>query len=225
MSRRFFLSHSTKDNHLVSLFMDLMRLGMDLREKDIFCTSKLNIEVGESYIDTIRENFNKAEIIIMLISRNYMDSPFCLCEMGAAWASDKKLIPLLIDIDYRTIEYPTTPFKTIQVGDLKNMDYLLLIFDDLREQGYIQAKTSPFNTQLAIFKEKEPWLYPVLPRHKVIDSPKLTAAETEFENLVNELTLRQQALKLLTPLSEYNLRGLEPASRILANFRTPTNIL
>jgi hypothetical protein len=214
MSRRFFLSHSTKDKNLVSGFMELMRSGMDLREQDIFCTSQESIRVSESYIDVIRDNFNKAAVIILLISKNYMESPFCLCEMGAAWASEKAIFPILVDVDYKAIEYPTTPFKTTQVGDLNKMDDLLSIYDDLKANRHISARTSLFHYQLAVFIKKELWAYPV-------EAPLIASKTTkekhdfEIENIVFELSRREEALKLLNPLSDFDLSKLEPSSRML----------
>jgi hypothetical protein len=120
-----------------------------------------------------------------------MESPFCLCEMGAAWTSEKAIFPILVDIDYKAIEYPTTPFKTTQVAELNSMDKLVLIYDQLKDGGYIHARTGPFNTQLAIFLKKELWKYPV-------DVPPL-------------MDQREKALNQLKPLSAYDLKQLEPS--------------
>jgi hypothetical protein len=161
MNPTFFLSHSTQDKRLVPEFMNLMRLGMNLRENEIFCTSENAIRSGTSYLDVIRDNFINSKIVILLISKKYMQSPFCLCEMGAAWASGKAMIPLLVNVDYKDIEYPTTPLKATQVSKLSNRDDLTNIFDDFRDYKVIEASTTSFNKQLELFMAKKLWLNPV----------------------------------------------------------------
>jgi hypothetical protein len=223
MTKTFFLSHSTKDKNLVSEFMNLMRLGMNLGEQDIFCTSQDGIRVGDSYIDVIRNNLNDAKIIIMLISKNYMESPFCLCEMGAAWASEKIKIPILVNVGFDAIEYPATPLKTTQVSLLKNTENLHSIYDVFKDRGYINAKTISFTNQLKVFMSNRVWENP---EENNLD---IEVVKEEVGSVIKEINLRDEAISRLKPISDYDLHRFEPTSENLLskqrNRRSPERMI
>lgn len=96
---KIFISHSSKDKEQVELFVDLL-LNVGLREDQIFCSSVpgCGIELGKQIFDELLSQFESFDLhVIMILSKNYYESPVCLNEMGAAWVlgvkSDFILLP------------------------------------------------------------------------------------------------------------------------------------
>ena len=84
---KIFISHSSEDKELVLLFVDLLSQGFHIDKNEIFCTSMDNsLRVREDFIKNIKEELHDSEIVIFLITPNYIASNFCVMEMGAAWA-------------------------------------------------------------------------------------------------------------------------------------------
>lgn len=105
-----FISHSSKDKELVNVFIDkILCLGLNILAERIFCTSTdgMDIKTGDDWRKAIGTAFNEAEVIILIITPNYKASEICLNEMGAAWLSNKKVIPVAVE-----------PIEISQVGIL-----------------------------------------------------------------------------------------------------------
>ena len=47
------------------------------------------------FIEKIRRNLQECETVISIITEEYLESTFCLVEMGAAWAMSKHYFPLV----------------------------------------------------------------------------------------------------------------------------------
>lgn len=82
---KFFINHSSEDKKLVLMLVDLLEQGFHINKNKIFCTSMDNaLRIGEDFIISIKEKLQGSEILIFLITENYISSKFCLMEMGAA---------------------------------------------------------------------------------------------------------------------------------------------
>ncbi len=94
---RLFISHSSKDLEYVEILVDLLE-SLGLSGDRIFCTSLegYGIGLGEDFLDTIRDELRADTLVVFLLSKNFFDSPVCLCEMGATWVQTKEHIPILI---------------------------------------------------------------------------------------------------------------------------------
>ena len=93
-----FISHAVTDAPITKSFVNLIESGIGVSPKKIFCTSNKGqgIRPGAEFKDSIRENLDEATIVIALISENYYNSPFCMCELGGTWLQAKDFIPILI---------------------------------------------------------------------------------------------------------------------------------
>lgn len=89
---KVFISHSAKDKDYVEELVHLLlNFGMD-RNK-ILCTSVsgVQLEVGTpDFLIAIKDYLINSPLFICMFSQNYLDSPICLCEMGAAWITSKE---------------------------------------------------------------------------------------------------------------------------------------
>jgi hypothetical protein len=93
-----FISHAVADKPLVDNLYNLLQTGCDIRSDDLICTSidGAGIKTGEDFIGWIKEKLKNADFFILVVTPNYFASKFCMAEMGAAWALEKKVFPLVI---------------------------------------------------------------------------------------------------------------------------------
>lgn len=96
-SKRVFLSHATKDKAIANAFVDLL-VHCGLHADDIFCSSLegMGIPPGQNFLDHIKNEIQNPELVVLMLSQNYFDSAFCLCELGASWAMWHNILPVLI---------------------------------------------------------------------------------------------------------------------------------
>ncbi|RKI39588.1 toll/interleukin-1 receptor domain-containing protein [bacterium D16-51] len=137
---KIFISHSSKDKELVLMFVDLLVQGFHIDYDEIFCTSMDNaLRVGEDFIKSIKENLHDSEIVLFLITQNYIDSKFCIMEMGAAWAFKDNIFPIIVPpLDYNILN--DTPLKIIQSIILSDAEDL---FKKLYEYKLVEKQIIP----------------------------------------------------------------------------------
>ncbi|MGE6601478.1 toll/interleukin-1 receptor domain-containing protein [Lysinibacillus fusiformis] len=108
---KIFISHSTKDGDLAIKLMDLLQNQFNLSRPNFFLTSDEELKYGGDWIEEIREGMEDANIILPLITPNYLESQFCLCELGAAWINQIALVPVIIPpLDYNALK--DTPYRS-----------------------------------------------------------------------------------------------------------------
>src|SRR6266498_2857684 len=92
-----FVSHSSKDQDLVGALVRLLQTGLTIAPDRIFCSSLPGhrIPFGEDFRVFIRQKLTDAGIVIALITGHYRASPFCMHELGAAWALAKRTVLLI----------------------------------------------------------------------------------------------------------------------------------
>src|SRR5262245_23556232 len=82
---RVFVSHSVADVELATAFVKLLQNGTGLRQPQIFFSSRRgDIQNGTFFVDQILLHLSKANLIVALVSRSYVQSHFCQSEVGAA---------------------------------------------------------------------------------------------------------------------------------------------
>ncbi len=124
--KEIFISHAVKDKEIADSFNDIiLEGGLGVHINRIFCVSTdgAKIRSGEDWRNSIRENILSAKIIFLLISPNFKESEVCLNEMGAAWITNAKVIPLIIDpISYKTVGVIQEPTQIEKLLDEKSLD-------------------------------------------------------------------------------------------------------
>lgn len=66
---------------------------------NIFYSSKYHngVEIGKNFPNVVRDNFIGANIVVLLLTENFYNSYYCVCEEGAAWISvNKEIVPILL---------------------------------------------------------------------------------------------------------------------------------
>ncbi len=153
---KVFISHSSKDSEIVKGFINKILgngLGFDIANsnKDIYCTSieELGIKTGADFRQNIKEHLINANIIFLFLSESYLNSEICLNEMGASWAHDKTIFPMII---------PPMDFKGVgalmeinECVKLDSEDKLLKVCDELNEIFQLQNQSTKINRAIKSF--------------------------------------------------------------------------
>lgn len=89
---QIFISHSSNDANLVDKFVDLLETGLGVRgEETIFASSIPGKDISLGNVNGyVKNELIGADLAIFILSSNFFDSPYCMAEMGAAWATDRK---------------------------------------------------------------------------------------------------------------------------------------
>lgn len=85
-NKNVFISHSSANKEIAEhLSAYLIRIGV--KEKNIFCSSIIGQGVGngEKLNDTIAKAIKKSKLIVFLLSRDFLDSSYCMEELGTGW--------------------------------------------------------------------------------------------------------------------------------------------
>jgi hypothetical protein len=129
MPHRIFISHAAADAELAGALLELLRLGADAQRRDLFCTSVTGTDIapGSDFVDVVRERLADAELVVQLITPAFLESTFCLCELGAQWVLAKDAFPLVVPpithADLQAVQ------RTIHVGRIDDGADLDKLFD------------------------------------------------------------------------------------------------
>jgi len=86
--RDIFVSHAVADQPLAKLLVDFLKEAIGVPSSAIFCSNVKghHIPFGEDFNDYIKQQIQKPRLVILVMTPAYMESSFCLMELGAAWA-------------------------------------------------------------------------------------------------------------------------------------------
>jgi hypothetical protein len=87
---KIFISHSSRDVWVARRIQDdLQRIGTEtfLDENDL--------QTGDIFDKELRQNLRDSDELLMLLSPTAVASPWVLLEIGAAWALDMRLVPIM----------------------------------------------------------------------------------------------------------------------------------
>ncbi|MBH0323399.1 toll/interleukin-1 receptor domain-containing protein [Bacillus cereus] len=142
----FFISHATADRELVSEFVDFMEVALKVDRSKIYCTSGIGtktIRTGTNFIEDIKKNVIGTKVVIFILTPNYFKSNFCLAELGAAWALNSDIYPILIPPTPIEVLKSTPLSESSQVITLNTLDDIVGIADefiDMKVAKYGGAK-------------------------------------------------------------------------------------
>lgn len=103
-----FFSHASKNSDITNDFVEqILQLGIGVHRDDIFNVSNADqgIPAGQYFIPYIRDKVQRATAIIAWITPQFLARPFCMCELGAAWALlPENFFPILHEVTHDQLE-------------------------------------------------------------------------------------------------------------------------
>jgi hypothetical protein len=93
-----FISHAVADEALAKLLVDFLKEAIGVPASAIFCSSVKghHIPLGEDFNAYIKEQIQKPKLVILVMTPAYMESSFCLMELGAAWAQGATSLAIVV---------------------------------------------------------------------------------------------------------------------------------
>jgi hypothetical protein len=140
---RLFISHAVADAPVVKALVHLLESGVGVHPKDIFCASikGQGIRPGKDFKSSIHENLNSATTVLALISENFYNSAFSMCELGGCWLQAKDWIPILIPpIKYADMKAVLAGIQATRIESSEDLDELR---DELVERLGITPLPTP----------------------------------------------------------------------------------
>jgi len=94
---KLFISHAKEDEAIVGEMINLLE-AMGLTPSQIFCSSieGYGVPLGKDFLDTLKKEISNNVMVLFILTKNFYESPFCLCEMGASWVLAKEQIPIVV---------------------------------------------------------------------------------------------------------------------------------
>lgn len=213
---KIFISHSTADGDFAIKLMDMLQGQFNLRRQDFFLTSDEELMVGGNWIEQIRQGMQDASIVLPIITPNYLDSQFCLCELGAAWVNQQALVPVIIPpLNYKALD--NTPYRSwMQAITLSSVDDLSRLAQAMidRNVGNGTFNMVRFNTRATNLYNAE-----VLPLVKSIESREIVSLAVVKE-LRERINMTQEAYEQ----AEQELNKLKEENEALRNMKDKEEI-
>ena len=122
--KKIFLSHKSSDKKYANA-LEKFIVGLGVKNNQLIYTSHPlhKIPLGKKIYDYLRENINDQVFMIILFSNEYLDSPACLSEMGAAWVMQTDYIGVYCpDFSFSNPKYHEVPIDTTKMGAILNGD-------------------------------------------------------------------------------------------------------
>lgn len=202
-----FISYSRKDkSELVEIKNDIKELGNEVWFDE-------HLSGGQKWWDTILENIRKADIFIIILTPNALNSPACKIEYTYAYDLNKPIFPILISEEINEKHIPSK-LSDIQFLDYRKRDATSAIklansLNDLKGSLYPLPKILPptpeipISTQVRIFRR----LY----TEEILNLDEQNSLLMEIVNLLDESETKLEAIELL----EYFKKRKELSSEIL----------
>ena len=147
-----FISYSTNNQKLVEQVIELLQMGTGMGRQNIFCTAfNEALPTGEDFVSVIKQNMKACEMVIALITLEYLQSKFCMMELGAAWMEASYLCPILgSGVDYKDLD--NTPLKSLQMRKMDDDDDWFAIYNEIVNRKIVEHfDCTQFNRKLREF--------------------------------------------------------------------------
>lgn len=93
MKSKIFIAHAGKDRAIA------LQLSSMLHDKGVETWTDADLPPGENWATNLRKMLKQANMVLLLISKNYRKSDNSLFELGAAIGLGKKILPVAMSED------------------------------------------------------------------------------------------------------------------------------
>lgn len=209
-SKSIFISHAVVNKKLADKLVDLLETGIGISDSEIFCSSLegLGIPSGTNFVDFIKKQISNPKVVIMLITQEYFDSAFCLCELGASWVLSHKIIPLIVQpLDYSDVKAVLSGIQVLKIdqkSDLNEMQSELTSALSIEGKTFArwEVKRDKFLKELAgYFKSYKPKINITEDAFKKIELQYKEAVK-EIETIEEELDQKNILIEQLKKVKD-----------------------
>ncbi len=94
---QIFISHRTTDVPVAEMIKDFL-VNTGIQNEKVFCSFLPGNDVNVKISSGLKERFNNCAVIILILSKDYYNSPYCLNEAGIAWYLDAEVVSIPIGL-------------------------------------------------------------------------------------------------------------------------------
>ncbi|MGO6937867.1 TIR domain-containing protein [Rhizobium johnstonii] len=93
-----FISHAVADQAVADKLVSFLKEAIGVPSAAIFCSSVdgHGIPLGDDFNEYMKKEIQKPKLVILLMTPRYMESWFCLMELGATWAISLNPLPIVV---------------------------------------------------------------------------------------------------------------------------------
>jgi hypothetical protein len=183
-----FISHAAADKALVDEIKTMIQEAVGLNPTEIFYSSSAGsgIPAGRDFVAHIREEMRDAGFVVAVITPAYLESKFCLAELGAVWyADDKRFFPLGIAVDYDELEATLLGIQVPRLADRAVLTGLLQGICEYADKEHVaSASTEAADKFLATLPSR----VRKLQAPTRVPAEKVTEVEQTRDRLAEELS-------------------------------------
>lgn len=126
---RIFLSYATADRVYAHKLQSLLSQRPNVR---IFTTETLS--AGEDWQSRLKDELSQCDVFLVLLSPNSVDSKWVLHELGAAWAIDKPIVPIVTHPEvFSKIPVMLSQTQFVEIKDLEKPEVINQILERYEE--------------------------------------------------------------------------------------------
>lgn len=137
-SKNIFISHSSENREIAEHLCALLS-NLGVNDDRVFCSSRIGQGVanGEKLNNAIAKAISKSSLILYLISRDFLDSSYCMEELGVGWYLDIRgkatcFFLILPDIELSELKgFINSKINKFQFIDKNHKDELSLLIENL----------------------------------------------------------------------------------------------
>lgn len=132
-SMKIFISHAEADSHRTELLVNFLLSSLQIAEDQIRCTSVPGHQLPfrNNISELLKTDLQLSPVIMTLITKTSLASTWVMFELGAAWALNKTIIPIIApSLTHRDLPGPLANNTCIQIG---NFDTSSRIRDALKQ--------------------------------------------------------------------------------------------
>jgi TIR domain-containing protein len=121
-----FISHSHSDRWIAKQIAGLIAAKGRRHGLETFLDEK-DIEGGDAIPQAVLKSIKGCDEFLVLLTRNSIERPWVLVEIGAAWALEKRIVAIIDKVAPQEMPDIITPFKAIDLNSFE--DYLQQLVD------------------------------------------------------------------------------------------------
>jgi hypothetical protein len=216
---KLFISHARDDEPLVKAFVGLLESGIGVPPRDIFCSSLKGqgIKPGAEFKDSIREHLDDATCVIALITPNFYNSAFCMCELGGVWLHAKSFIPMIVPpLAFSDLKAVLIGLQALKIADAADLDELR---DESAERLSMKPLPTPrWNEHRDSFLKELPGILRDLPANTPIPRSAHERTVKELDDYKAEYAKAEQEIERLQKLNA-DLTKLKDSAKVAAAIR------
>lgn len=130
---KIFVSHSAEDHAIAKALVHCIEASLDVPDKAIRCTSVPGYKLapGEVSDDVLRDNLEKCDIVIGLLTEQSVKSGYVIMELGAAWGLKKTTCAILTpSVDFKNIPGPLSRTHAIKADSDHDVASLMEVISE-----------------------------------------------------------------------------------------------